>query len=128
MSRDERETSKVEPRVPPVFLALSAAFAFTAAFHVAAAIRPAIDPEAPTWRHLLFVGINLACIAGLLRRPLVFLPFFGLLTVQQVASHGSHALRMWRDQGSIDFPSIAVVIVMLYALLRLVADATKAEP
>jgi len=107
------------------FVALSAAFVFTACFHVAAAIRPSIDPEAPAWRHLLFVGINLACVAGLLLRPLMFIPPFALLTAQQLWTHGCHIGRMYRNEHAIDYPSIAVVIVMPTCLALLVHDAYR---
>jgi hypothetical protein len=63
------------------------------------------------------------CVAGLLRRPFVFIPAFLVLLVQQTASHGSHALRLCRDRGQIDWPSIAVLLVMPLAMSLLVYDA-----
>ena len=107
------------------FAALAGAFVFTACFHVAAAIRSEIDPEAPAWRHLLFVGINLTCVLGLLVRPLVFIPAFAVLTAQQLGSHGGHAWRMHVEQGAVDFPSLAVLAVMPTTLLLLILDAGR---
>ncbi len=107
------------------FRILALCFVFTACVHVAAAIRPEIDPEAPTWRHLLFLGINLACVLGLLYRPPLFVLPFTVLTAQQLWTHGGHAIRLWTDEHRIDFPSIAVVIVMPTALALLSIDAWK---
>jgi hypothetical protein len=102
-------------------------FAFTACFHLAAAIRPSVDPEAPTWRHLLFIGINLTTIAGLIRRPLIFIPAFGVLLIQQLVTHGTHAWKAFAGGGS-DWPSIAVVIVMLVTMTLLIVDAFRCRP
>jgi hypothetical protein len=107
------------------FTALAGAFVFTACFHVAAAMRSEIDPEAPAWRHLLFVGINLTCVIGLLVRPLVFIPAFAALTVQQVWTHGGHAWRMHVEQGAVDLPSLAVLAVMPTTLMLLISDALR---
>jgi hypothetical protein len=107
------------------FATLAGAFVFTACFHVAAAMRSEIDPEAPAWRHLLFVGINLACALGLLVRPLVFIPAFAILTAQQLWSHGAHAWRMHVEQGTVDVPSLAVLAVMPTTLILLILDAWR---
>ena len=107
------------------FAVLAGAFVFTACFHVAAAMRSEIDPEAPAWRHVLFVGINLTCALGLLVRPLVFIPAFAVLTAQQLWSHGGHAWRMHVEQGAIDFPSLAVLAVMPATLILLILDAWR---
>jgi hypothetical protein len=104
------------------FGAIAFAFVFTACFHLAAAVRADIDPEAPAWRHLLFVGINLACVAGVLYRPRVFIPPFLALTVQQIWTHGGHAVRLFETERVIDYPSIAVLIVMPTTLALLVRD------
>jgi hypothetical protein len=107
------------------FATLAAAFVFTACFHAAAVIRNEVEPEAPAWRHLLFLGINLACVLGLLVRPLVFIPAFAALTAQQLWSHGGHAWRMHVEQGAVDFPSLAVLAVMPTTLVLLVLDALR---
>ena len=101
---------------------IAAAFAFTACFHLAAVFVPGLDPTAPAWRHLLFVGINVACIAGLLTRPPLFIPPFALLVVQQIASHGRSFSSSLGPGERIDFPSLAVVLVMPTTLVLLVID------
>jgi hypothetical protein len=107
------------------FATLAGAFVFTACFHAAAAIRSEIDPEAPAWRHLLFVGVNLMCVLGLLFRPLIFIPAFAVLTAQQLWSHGGQAWRMHVEQGAVDFPSLAVLAVMPATLILLILDARR---
>jgi hypothetical protein len=106
------------------FYVLSFFFACGAIFHSFAAAIPTIDPEAPAWRHLLFVGINLACIAGFLFRPLFFMPLFAVLAVQQIATHGSHAWHAFQN-GALDAPSIGVVLVMPLTFVLLVIDARR---
>ncbi len=120
-------TTALRPKSPfdRFFYALSFFFGCGAVFHVAAVIQANLDPEAPPWRHLLFVGINLACIAGFLRRPLFFVPLFCLLAIQQVSSHGSHALRAWQVDRSFDAPSFGVLLVMPLTVALLIADARR---
>ena len=124
-AKDAPKSQKTSSKGRYIFFALAAAFALTAFFHFSAAVCPDIDPEAPTWRHLLFVGINIVCVIGFVCRPLAFIPFFALLTIQQIASHGTHAARLWCRDGRVDFPSIAVVLVVPFALYCLVADALR---
>ncbi len=107
------------------FWVLSFCFGCGAVFHTIAAAVPTVDPEAPAWRHLLFVGINLACIAGFLKRPRLFIPLFAVLLVQQVLSHGGHAIRAWAESRTVDAPSIGVVLVFPTALALLVIDAAR---
>lgn len=106
--------------------ALLAAFAaglvLAAAFHAAAAVAPSLAPSSPTWRHALFVAINLAAAAGLLWRPRGFVPLFALLCLQQLASHGAEAWRARRDEARVDVTSIVVVCAMPVALALLVAE------
>lgn len=105
-----------------LFYALAAAFVATACFHAAAALRPALDPSAPRWRHLLFVALNLGCAAGLVRRPRWFVWAFAALTAQQLHSHGGAFVASLRGPDPVDFLSLGVVVFMLVALALLVAD------
>ena len=106
--------------------ALLAAFAaglvLAAAFHAAAAVVPSLAPSSPTWRHALFVAINLAAAAGLVWRPRGFVPLFALLCLQQLASHGAEAWRAHRDEGRVDVASVVVVCAMPIALALLIAE------
>jgi hypothetical protein len=118
----ERAGVRGRPRRAVWFRIVAFAFALTACFHLVAAGVPDLDPAAPAWRHLLFVGINLVCIAGFLARPLLFIPPFALLVVQQVASHGSSFLSSLAPGERIDLPSLAVVLVMPTTLVLLLID------
>ncbi|MFO0553322.1 MAG: hypothetical protein U0271_33370 [Polyangiaceae bacterium] len=107
---------------PRWFYPFAAAFVFTACFHVAAAVDGRIDPAAPAWRHLLFVGINLACVGGLLRRPSYFVPPFAVLLVQQTWSHGGALLGSLAPGERFDWPSLSVVLVMPLAFGLVLVD------
>ena len=97
-----------------IFHGLSAAFPSVA--------RLEYEPTYPTWRHIVFIGINLA-LAGLFRvRPRWFVWAYGALTIQILASHGWGAVRLWRLAGYIDWISVAVSVGAPLLLVALVAD------
>jgi len=75
----------------------------------------------PAWRHLIFIGINIICIYGLLKRPLWFIYFFALLLAQQLYSHGGDLIWHWRNEHRVDWISVAVIILMpvIFILLLL---------
>jgi hypothetical protein len=123
MSLAHERRRMTDRRLRVAFFVIAAMFAFTACFHLAAVVRPSVDPEAPAWRHLLFACINGSCIAGLLKRPIWFLPPFAALLVQQVVSHGGHALEAWTRDRIIDWPSLAVLVVMPATFVLLIVDA-----
>jgi hypothetical protein len=73
-------------------------------YHIIGAIKP--FDATPAWRHSLFIGINIICMYGLLKRPIWFVWFWGLLTLQQFYGHGSHFFKslgedkfIWIDFG-----------------------------
>jgi hypothetical protein len=107
------------------FYVLAFFFACGAVFHIAAILQPNLDIESPAWRHGLFVGINIACVVGFLKRPLFFLPLFCVLVVQQVSSHGRLALHAWQSERAFDVKSIGVILVMPITVVFLVADALR---
>ncbi|HEU4537250.1 MAG TPA: hypothetical protein VFS00_24185 [Polyangiaceae bacterium] len=105
---------------------LAATFGAAAAFHLAAALRPAIDPTASPPRHAAFVAVNLACALGFVVRPKWFVFAFGALVAQQLVSHGGQAWREWQGAGRVDVASLGVLAIMPLALWLLVADARPA--
>lgn len=107
---------------------LAATFGAAAAFHLAAVVRPSIDPTAAAPRHATFVAINLACALGFVFRPKWFVVAFALLVVQQLFSHGGQALREWQGAGRLDVASLGVLAMMPVALALLVVDARSASP
>jgi len=100
-------------------------FAISAAFHLVAVFMPGISAPSPVWRHLLFVGINGAAAAHMIRRPRWFPYAFALLCVQQLYSHGTYAWDSWEIFGRIDWASIVVLATMPTALVLLVMDARR---
>ena len=107
--------------------AFASGLALAAAFHAAAAVVPSLAPSSPTWRHALFVAINLAAAAGLVWRPRGFVPLFALLSVQQLVSHGAEAWRAHRDEGRVDVASVVVLCAMPVALALLIAETRARE-
>jgi hypothetical protein len=86
-------------------------------YHVIGAIKP--FDATPAWRHTLFVGINIICIYGLLKRPVWFIWFWGILTLQQLYSHGSHFVRLLSESKFtwIDFGVLVLMPVIFILLL-----------
>jgi hypothetical protein len=76
--------------------------------------------------HAIFVAINAIEAYGMLRRPRWFIPFFAVMVVQQLYSHGSWALDAYR-LGRPDWRSWMVLLTMPAMLLLLVYDA-RAKP
>ena len=109
-----------------LFAALALGFVAGAAFHLAALASATPDPTSSPLRHGVFVGINLLCAVGLVVRPRGFVALFALLTLQQLASHGALALRVWRDQHRVDGPSVLVLLAMPAILALLIRDRRKA--
>lgn len=104
-----------------MWIGVAFAFVAAAATHVLAIARA--DP--PVSRHALFVAINLATAAGVVLRPRGFAIAFAALTAQQLYSHGGAAIRAWRDEGRVDWPSVIVVVAMPVVLALLVRDRKR---
>jgi hypothetical protein len=104
-----------------LFRIFAALIAGAAVYHVVGLFVPALSPQTPAWRHGLFVAINAVAAWLMLRRPPWFWVLFGLLTLQQLYGHGSKIMSVWRDEGQIEWISLATVIampVMTYLLYR----------
>jgi hypothetical protein len=104
------------------FALLTLLFGAAAVFHLWAIVDPKLDDSSPTWRHALFVLMNLACAAGFRLRPPPFVYLFGLLVLQQLGSHGLQAWRIWQIEERFDWTSLGVLVVMPLALALLVAE------
>ena len=89
-------------------------------FHLIGIFYPINSP--PAWRHALFVGINLFCAYGFLKRPRFFVYFFFLLLLQQIYSHGGSAIMTWNQQQIISWLDVAVVLLTFAAFVLLVID------
>jgi len=96
-----------------------AALAFAAMlYHTIGAVQPFDDT--PASRHTIFIGVCTICTYGLLKRPRWFVWFFGILTVQQLYSHGSHLIILLQQSrfNIIDAAVILLTPVVFILLLK----------
>lgn len=108
---------------PQIYRLLALVFASAATFHAAALVWPQIAEPAAPWSHALFVLINAALAAGVLRRPPGFVLAYALFTVEQLISHGRSGWLVWRDEHRVDWASGVTVLFVPLVLGVLVADA-----
>jgi hypothetical protein len=73
-------------------------------------------------RHVVFALINCICIYGILKRPVWFIWFLGLLTLQQWYSHGSYLIEYWRTSHHLHWISLAVIVLMPLLLYLLILE------
>ena len=106
-----------------LFRILAVLFVVAAAYHAVAFLEPASGIGGTHWRHGCFMAIDLLCAWLILRRPRWFVWAFGLLTLETLWSHGSHAWKLWRGDGLLDWLSFAVLIVVPFTLGLLIQDA-----
>jgi hypothetical protein len=78
--------------------------------------------ESPIWRHLLFVGINIFCVYGFLKRPKCFVFFVALLFIQQCYSHGTYMLNTWIKTKQIHWISVFDLLLLPIGLICLIED------
>jgi len=106
-----------------LFCILAVLFVGAAAYHAVAFFAPASGIGGTHWRHGCFIAIDLLCAWLILRRPRWFVWAFGLLTLETLWSHGSHAWKSWRVDGRLDWLSFAVLIVVPCTMALLIRDA-----
>lgn len=100
-----------------VFVALMIA---TAVYHLVAMVAP-LDASPPL-RHLLFASINAALSVGLWYRPRWLVWPLAALVAQQLWSHGHDLVAACREQHTIDWMSVGVLLAMPTLLLLLLVD------
>jgi hypothetical protein len=93
-----------------------------AAYHAVGLSHPVNDQ--PLWRHALFIGIDLSCTYGFLKRPRWFVWFFGALAVQQWYGHGRSLLRRFAE-GHIPWIDIGVLLFTAIALAALIMEVRR---
>ena len=103
-----------------LFVAFAGAALLAAVYHIKEIFYP--TETTPAWRHALFVCINIICIYGVLKRPVWFTWFIGLLTLQQWYSHGSYAIKLWQQEHQIHWISIADIILLPLLFILLLVD------
>ena len=103
-----------------LFLVFAVLTVLIAAYHFLAIFNK--FDNSPTWRHFLFVGINLFCTYGVLKRPKYFVYFVAILLVQQYYSHGAYLVNLWLEKGQIHLQSVFVLLLFPIALICLNED------
>ena len=101
------------------FRTVACLFAIAALFHLLRVFVPQAGDTSGALRHAAFVGINLACVAGLWLRPPFFKVAFIPLVAQQVFSHGGAAWTAWTERGEVDLVSLVIVVLMPVTLAML---------
>ena len=103
-----------------LFLVFAVLTVLIAAYHFLAIFNK--FDNSPAWRHFLFVGINLFCTYGVLKRPKYFVYFVAILLVQQYYSHGAYLVNLWLEKGQIHLQSVFVLLLFPIALICLNED------
>ncbi len=107
-----------------LFRIISILFVAAAIYHAAVFFHPAFREDGAHWRHAVFFVIDLVCAWYLLKRPRWFVFVFGVLTLETLYGHGTHAWTMWQMHGQIDWLSAGVLVVVPTTLVLLIEDAT----
>jgi hypothetical protein len=102
------------------FIAFAVIAALAILFHIKGVIYP--SAVTPAWRHAIFILINAICIYGCLKRPLWFIWFIALLTIQQWYSHGRYAVTIWQTTHQIHWISVADIVLLPLLLVLLIPD------
>jgi len=79
----------------------------------------------PWWRHLIFVGVDLFIVYGILKRPQYFIYIFMVFLMQQYYSHGSALVHLWKVQQRVDWISLLVIVYLPIVLAFLIVDMAK---
>lgn len=102
-----------------------------AVYHCAAAINPAIEkavygvgylPGYPSWRHLLWVSIDVSLAGLLLRCPWWLLWPYIVMLVEQLHGHGGNAWRLWAQSGRISWIDVGVLAGEFLLFFFLILD------
>jgi hypothetical protein len=105
-----------------LFRIIAILFAGAAIYHAAAFLQPAFSTVGAHWRHAAFCAIDLLCAGYLLRRPRWFVWAFGLLTLETLYGHGTHAWMWWQTEQRLDWLSFAALISVPLTLALLIQE------
>lgn len=97
-------------------------FALGALYHLVGFIDPMLVVPASRERHAVFVLINLVGSGLILWRPPWLIWPFGVLTVQQLYSHGWRAWEWWSRDHQIDWLSLGVMVVLPWLCVLLLQE------
>jgi hypothetical protein len=105
-----------------LFRIIAILFAGAAIYHAAAIFQTAFGTGGAHWRHGVFCAIDLLSAWYMLRRPRWFVWAFGLLTLETLYGHGTHAWIWWRTEGRLDWLSFAVLVAVPLTLALLIRE------
>ena len=108
-----------------LFRLLSNAALLAAGYQLAGVLGYLVGSRAPTWRHMLFVVIDIAASCYCIYRPVWALPLFVVLTAQQSWSHGTALYGRWEHKLDVDWLSLATLIGLFAGLALLSLDAKR---
>lgn len=103
-----------------VFRAASALFACAAIYHGIGWMDPSLIHPKPQWVHLFFVVLDIGIVFLFWYAPPWLVFPFGVLTLQQIYSHGTRAWSWWHDQGLVDWASLGIICGLPIALVFLI--------
>ncbi len=100
-----------------IFIVFAALAFFSLINHIIEIIYPdksahAIITLVGSARHVVFAFINAVCIFGILKRPVWFIWFLGLLILYQWYIHGSYLAEFWQLKHQVRWISIAVIVLL----------------
>jgi hypothetical protein len=107
-------------------------FYFAAVFSACAAIYHIIGifsniDNSPVWRHVLFCCVSITGSWALIKRPSWLIYAMTVLTLQQWYSHGSYLITKYREEQSIHWMSV-IVLILLPAITYAVWIDRKRSP
>ena len=107
-----------------IFVGSAILFIGAGLYHLYGLIASLADPNLAAF-HAAFVVIDPVTAYLLLRkeRPEWFTYAFGVLTIQQIYSHGMEALTAWQATAAIDYVSLFIVVFMPSLFVLVVYDA-----
>lgn len=103
-----------------ISLLLGISLAIAALYHVAGLFYNLDDSS--VLRHAIFIGLDLFCVYGFLKRPKYFILFFMAFTLQQYYTHGQYIIEMWISNNKIHWISVSVLVLLPIGLLFLIVD------
>ena len=87
-------------------LVWSLPFLMGSIYHVIAVLIPGFGEPSPTWRHALFFSVGLLMTALAFKKRKAFKVFLFILSMQQIYSHGSYLIEVWKLENRIDYWSV----------------------
>ena len=111
-NQQNQTKARVNKRYKIVFYIYAFLFLIAALYHLCGLFFPEIVIKSSQLRHAVFFAIDIAGVVLILWRPPWVVYPFGILTVQQLYSHGSRAWIWWFSMHRVDWISLIVVFLL----------------